>query len=184
MRLASSCTVIVSGTSTSRYCLAAGPACWWARFSFSRARRSAARLRVRLSSSPVSARETVSLPAWRRSSTGRDWRRDGPGSAASAHGLARRGRRNSRSSSIGSAGRFGSGLGRFLGGEALGLGSFLGGALRRPLPRPCDFPRRGAFRLRSAPASSGPRGGALPRASSCALLRPRAAGVPAFPCAR
>src|SRR4028119_988328 len=41
IRLASSWTVIASGTMTSRTCLAAGPDCWCERRSFSRARRGA-----------------------------------------------------------------------------------------------------------------------------------------------
>ena len=68
MRLASSCTVIASGTTTSRTCLVAGPVSMWWRFSFSRARRSAASERARLSSSSERARVTVSLPRWRCSS--------------------------------------------------------------------------------------------------------------------
>ena len=68
MRLASSWTVIASGTTTSRTCLVAGPVSMWWRFSFSRARRSAASERARLSSSSDKARLTVSLPEWRRSS--------------------------------------------------------------------------------------------------------------------
>ena len=79
--------MIASGTTTSRTCFCAGPTSWWWRFSFSRARRSAARLRARLSSSPERARVTVSLPAWRRSSRPRlgragSWRLGGwPGAA-------------------------------------------------------------------------------------------------------
>src|SRR5215210_5170375 len=68
MRLASSWTVIASGTTTSRTCLVAGPVSWWWRFSFSRARRSAASERARFSSSSDKARLTVSLPRWRCSS--------------------------------------------------------------------------------------------------------------------
>src|SRR5437868_1749655 len=57
MRLASSCTVIASGTTTSRTCLVAGPVSMWWRFSFSRARRSAASERARFSSSSERARD-------------------------------------------------------------------------------------------------------------------------------
>ncbi len=63
MRLASSCTVIASGTTTSRTCLACGSRGPEWRRSLSRARLSAARLRARAPSSPPSALVTVSLPA-------------------------------------------------------------------------------------------------------------------------
>ena len=69
MRLASSCTVIASGTTTSRTCFSRGldepPPC--IRRSFSRARLSAARLRARRPSSSLSALVTVSLPERRLS---------------------------------------------------------------------------------------------------------------------
>ena len=68
MRLASSCTVIDSGTLMSRTWRAWPAPPPWPRCCFSRARRSAARLRVRTLSSLSSARVTVSLPC-RRSST-------------------------------------------------------------------------------------------------------------------
>ncbi len=74
MRLASSWTVIDSGTLTSRTCFCAGPDSMWWRFSFSRERLSAARLRARFSSSSDKARETVSLPRWRCSSRPRPGR--------------------------------------------------------------------------------------------------------------
>ena len=68
MRFASSCTVMASGTLTSRICLTDGPPCIWLRFSFSRARLSAASERARAPSPSSNARLTVSLPDWRRSS--------------------------------------------------------------------------------------------------------------------
>ena len=108
MRLARSWTVIASGTTTSRTCLADGPACWWARFSFSRARRSAARLRARLSSSPDRARVTVSLPRWRWSSRPRLGRGV---SVRLGAGAWPPGRRAPRSSSAGSSAAAGSGAG-------------------------------------------------------------------------
>ena len=84
MRLASSWTVIASGTTTSRTCLACGPACWWALFSFSRARRSAASERARASPSSSSARVTVSLPRSRRCSSRPRVGRAGSGRLAGA----------------------------------------------------------------------------------------------------
>ena len=161
MRLASSWTVIASGTTTSRTCLADGPACWWARFSFSRARRSAARMRARLSSSPDKARVTVSLPrlavvvaaaarARRLGTLGRGRRgRDGGNRGP----LRRRGRARG-GGRLGLLGR----PARFFLGVALGL-------LRRLLPRRCDSLRRGGARPRSPSSWRGPRGGALPRAT-------------------
>src|SRR5579885_2144257 len=63
MRLASSWTVIVSGTTTSRTTFAVSCSRWCRRWrSRSRARRTEARLRIRSPSSPDSARVTVSLP--------------------------------------------------------------------------------------------------------------------------
>ena len=85
MRLASSPTVIASGTTTSRTCLADGPACIWARFSFSRERAcSAASERARASPSSPSARLTVSLPRSRRCSSRPRVGRAGSGRLAGA----------------------------------------------------------------------------------------------------
>ena len=151
-----------------------------ARFSFSRARRSAASERARLSSSPDSARVTVSLPRWRRSSRPRlgragsgrlgagAWpRRPADGRAPPSLGARRGGfgcdaaARRRRASSSRAAG----GL---LGGSSSAL-RFSSARRSRPRsPRPWR----------------GPRGGGLPRARSCALPRPRAAVSPAAPCAR
>ena len=70
MRLASSCTVIASGTTTSRACFSRGWFCpaKWARRSFSRARLSAASERARAPSSSLNAVLTDSLPPRRFSS--------------------------------------------------------------------------------------------------------------------
>ena len=152
-----------------------------ARFSFSRARRSAASERARLSSSSDSARVTVSLPRWRWSSRPRLGR---AGSGRLGAGAWPPGRRKPRSSSSlarrrrrlrRSARRFGG---------ASASSSAGGGPLRRRLPRPCDSLRRGGALPRSARPWRGPRGGALPRARSGALPRPRAAASPAAPCGR
>ena len=104
MRLASSDTTMVSGTLTSRYCLAAGPLCIWARFSFSRARLSAASERARAPSPSSSALVTVSLPDWRRSSPpGRPLRAGRGAGSGRRTGWNPPGRRGARSSVSGGA---------------------------------------------------------------------------------
>ena len=185
MRLASSWTVIASGTTTSRTCLAARAGLHdGARFSFSRARRSAASERARLSSSSDRARRDGELAA-----TGGDRRRGrGVGRAGSGRLRRRRmaaGRRKLRSSVFvrhGGSGRFGGLRRRSCGcGERLFLG-------RRAAS---SAAASSALRFSSARRFSSslwpnswlvPRGGALPRARSGGLPRPRAAGAPAAPC--
>ena len=153
MRLASSWTVIASGTTTSRTCLADGPASMWWRFSFSRARRSAASERARLSSSSESARVTVSLPRWRWSS---------PRPRLGRAGSGRRGRRRM---AAGAADACALRLLRWTGAAAVGLGRSLGGA-------PGFF--LGARRASSAAASSALRfSSARRRSSSLCALRTR-----------
>ena len=152
MRLASSWTVIASGTTTSRTCLADGPASMWWRFSFSRARRSAASERARLSSSSLRARVTVSLPRWRSIvAAAARARRLGP-LAARAHG---RGRRTVALLVFFALRRGELELAPARRASAARRGLFLGDParlLRRQLPRPCDFLRRGGARPRSARA--------------------------------
>ena len=91
MRLASSWTVIVSGTTTSRTILVCSCcACRWR--SRSRARRTEARQRIRSPSSSSSARVTVSLPVRRRWSSSRRTGVDRPLEIAGAGRARRRGR--------------------------------------------------------------------------------------------
>ena len=151
---------------------------WW-RFSFSRARLSAARLRARLSSSPDKARVTVSLPRWRWSSRPRPGR---AGSGRLGAGAWRRGRRDGRDPRRARRGAAGCGGASA---SARRAASAASAAAR------CSAASSSALRLSSARRFSSslcrpgrdPRGGALPRARPCALLRPRAADAPAVPCA-
>ena len=97
MRLASSCTVIVSGTTTSRTIFVGSwSACSWCARCFSRARRTEARLRIRSSSPWFRTRLTVSLPVVRRRGSSRRGTRVG----LRASVLPRLGRSSSGSSSI------------------------------------------------------------------------------------
>ena len=152
----------------------------WARFSFSRERRSAARLRARASPSSPSARLTVSLPDWRRSSRPRAGRagsgRRGAGVAWPWRGprallLVRR-RRAPAGRARAPARRRGALPPRRRRARPrrlfLGLAIFLGAALL-------------VLGLRPWPGS--PRGGAHPRAPASAALRPRASGAPERSCA-
>ena len=162
MRLASSPTVIASGTTTSRTCLADGPACIWARFSFSRERRSAASERARASpSSPKRAAdgELAALAAMLLAAAGRAGRL---GALGRAWPWPWRGRRRSSSSSAAGA----------------AAGGGLGAAARRrggPPPR-----RRGG--AASAASSSALRLSSARRFSSSVcglgLLAPRGGGPP------
>ena len=147
MRLASSPTVIVSGTTTSRTCLADGPPAWCARLSFSRLRLSAASERARAPSPSSSALVTVSLPDWRRSSTPlpRAGRAGGSGRFGETTGVKRRG------GGIAGRRRLGLGLGR---GGGIGRGGGLGRTRRL---------RRGAARRGASGAGAGAAGGRLRR---------------------
>ena len=171
MRLASSWTVIASGTTTSRTCLACGPACWRRCFSFSRARLSAARA-GRARRHRRRARVTVSLPDWRRSSPG--LLSDAPASGRLARALAARRafaarlavasrpRRRRRARRLGR---------RFAPSGSACLPRGLASTPWR-LPassRPCDFLGAAAFVLARALASSSSRRGLL-RARRCGLL--------------
>ena len=177
IRLASSWTVIASGTITSRTCLADGPDCWWALFSFSRERRSAARLRapaVVLAGKGAGDGELAGVAAV-VAAAGRTGRRLGRRRMALGPGMGRAavvvllfgGGRRSRLRRRARARPHGAPLPRRRGGPA-----------RSVPPRRGDSPRRGAFRPRSPAGPACPRGGALPRARSGGLPRPRGEACP------
>ena len=184
MRLASSPTVIASGTTTSRTCLADGPACIWARFSFSRGaleRGERAGAGIAVLAQRARDGELAALAAMLVAAAGRAGRL-----GALGRRVAVAGRRAALLVLVVGDRRGGRCGGR--GGRARRRGGPLprrrGGRLRRALPRPCDSPRRGASRPRSRPGPACPRGGGPPRAGSAARPRPRAAISPAVPCAR
>ena len=179
MRLASSWTVIASGTSTSRTCFCAGPVSMMvALFLFAgaaeRGERTGAALVLvgqRAADGELAALALLVAAAARASRLGAL----GRGRVAAA------GRRKPRSSSsLDGRGDFG------LRPEPRQRGARLPRprawpASRHPL-RPCDFPRRGGALLPTARPWRGPRGGALPRGSTGALPRPRAAASSEAPC--
>ena len=141
MRLASSWTVIASGTTTSRTCLARRARLHVvALFLLARAAERGKRAGAAVVLVGQSARLTVSLPRWRRSSRGRGSDAPAPGASARARGRGG-GSRAPRPPRLG-----GGGL-RFVGAAARGGGERfllrLAALLRRPLPRPCDSLRRG-----------------------------------------
>ena len=183
MRLASSPTVIASGTTTSRTCLAEGPACIWARFSFSRERLSAAR-RARAGVAVLAqgaadgelAALAAMLVAAAAGARGLGALGRGMAVAVAGAGRARHLPRPARLRRGRLGRRFGGAASLLLGGEArgfgrllLGLAILLGAALL-------------VLGLRPWPAC--PRGGGPPRARRGARPRPRAAISPAIPCAR